>query len=123
MNVFRDNEWWVEQSLVTADFSIDEACLTLTLVNDAASAGDRHDELQRVYCDELAGDRRSNAGQAQRRDAAARQCRRRSPRTRADRPRRRQVGAAQREPTRHTPEAHVLNTRNSQASGTGAVTI
>jgi hypothetical protein len=29
----------------------------------------------------------------------------------------------QREPRRHTPEAHVLNTRNSQASGTAAVTI
>jgi hypothetical protein len=29
----------------------------------------------------------------------------------------------QREPTRHTPEAHVLNTRNSQACRTAAVTI
>jgi hypothetical protein len=29
----------------------------------------------------------------------------------------------QREPTRHTPEAHVLNTRNSQATGIAAATI
>ena len=72
MNVFLDNDSWVD----------------LSLVNDTASA----ENPQRVYLSRIGPGTAKSERQ-------------------------------KREPTSRTPEAHVLNTRNSQASRTAAVTI
>jgi hypothetical protein len=87
MNEFLDNDSWVDRSSVSG----------------TAGADDRHDALQRVYGDELAGDQRrlliKLSAEMPLLD------RRSSPWMPADRPRQRQVGAASGRTDALIPEA------------------